>query len=40
MTRSRGLAAFGTLLATTTLVACEGSLSGPDPPELLIDGIT
>ena len=40
MTKSRGLAALGTLLATTTLVACEGSLSGPDPPELLIDGIT
>jgi hypothetical protein len=40
VTRSRGLAAFGTLLATTTFAACEGSLSGPDPSEQLIDGIT
>ncbi len=40
MTRSRGLAAFGTLLAAATFAACEGSLSGPDPSEQLIDGIT
>ena len=36
----RGLTAFGTLLVTATFAACEGSLSGPDPPEQLIDGIT
>ncbi len=37
---SRGLTAFGTLLVTTTFVACEVNPTAVDLPEQLIDGIT
>ena len=37
---SRGLTAFGTLLATTTFAACQVGMSGLDFPGQLIDGIT
>ena len=37
---SRGLTAFGTLLATATFAACQVSLTGLDGPEQLVDGIT
>jgi len=37
---SRGLMAFGAILATATLAACEQGIAGLDFPEELIDGIT
>jgi len=37
---SRGLTAFGTLLVTTTFVACEVNPTAVDLPGQLIDGIT
>ncbi len=37
---SRGLMAFGAILATATLAACELGIAGLDFPEELIDGIT
>ena len=37
---SRGLTAFGMLLATATFAACEATSSGLDLREQLIDGIT
>ncbi len=37
---SRGLMAFGTLLATATVAACQLGIAGLDLPEQLIDGIT
>ena len=37
---SRGLTAFGTLVASATLAACQVSPSGLDLPDQVIDGIT